>query len=167
MMNATLPDPATAPELFEGVLTRRVMAFVLDMIIIGALVLIVSIVGLIAGFFTFGLSWVALLVVIPLSIVMYYAATLGSARRATLGMQMMDIVLTPTREQALNGGLAFVHALLFWVTVWISWPISLVIALLTPRRQMVHDLVAGTLMVRRSPMAQHWAEFRRTSGRSN
>jgi hypothetical protein len=32
---------------------------------------------------------------------------------------------------------------------------------------MVHDLVAGTLMVRRSPMARHWAEFRRTSGRSN
>jgi uncharacterized RDD family membrane protein YckC len=165
-MNATLPDPATAPELFEGVLTRRVMAFVLDMIIIGALLMIVSIVGLIAGFFTFGLSWLALLVVIPLAIVLYYGATLGSARRATLGMQMMDIVLTPTREQVLNGGLAFVHALLFWVTVWISWPISLLIALLTPRRQMVHDLVAGTLMVRRSPMARHWAQLRNRSGRS-
>jgi uncharacterized RDD family membrane protein YckC len=155
-MTATLPDPATAPELFEGVLTRRVIAFVLDMIIIGAIVLAISIVGAIAGFFTFGLSWLALFVLIPLSIVLYYGATLGSARRATVGMSMMDIVLTPTRGQPLNGGLAFLHTLLFWVSAWIAWPISLLVALFTPRRQMVHDLIVGTLMVRRSPMVRHW-----------
>ena len=28
--------------------------------------------------------------------------------------------------------------------------------LLTPRRQMLHDLVLGTLIIRRSPMVQHW-----------
>jgi uncharacterized RDD family membrane protein YckC len=44
----------------------------------------------------------------------------------------------------------------FWVTVWISLPISLLVALLTPRRQMIHDLIVGTLMVRRSPMERHW-----------
>jgi len=165
-MTATLPDPATAPELFEGVLTRRVIAFVLDMIIIGAIVLAISIVGAIAGFFTFGLSWLALFVLIPLSIVLYYGATLGSARRATVGMSMMDIVLTPTRGQPLNGGLAFLHTLLFWVSAWIAWPISLLVALFTPRRQMVHDLIVGTLMVRRSPMVRHWQAQRAPSSQS-
>jgi len=38
------------------------------------------------------------------------------------------------------------------VSIWISWPISLLFALITPRQQMVHDLIAGTLMVRRSAL---------------
>lgn len=152
----TLPDPNTAPELFEGVLTRRVFAYLIDLAIMGAMILAFSLVGLIAGFLTFGLAWMALIFVIPATIVLYYAVTLGSPRRATVGMQMMDIVLTPTRGQPLDGWLAVIHAVVFWVTVWISWPISLLFALFTPRRQMIHDLLVGTLMVRRSPMIRHW-----------
>lgn len=151
-----LPDPATAPELFDGVLSRRVFAFIVDLVILGAMVLAFSLVGLIAGFLTFGLAWAALVMVIPASIVVYYAATLGSPKRATIGMQMMDIVLTPTRGQPLDGWMAVIHAAIFWVTVWISWPLSLLIALFTPRRQMLHDLLVGGLMVRRSPMVRHW-----------
>jgi uncharacterized RDD family membrane protein YckC len=159
-MSADLPDPATAPELFEGVLPRRVIAFFIDMMLIGVLTLALSFVGLIAGFLTFGLAWLALVVVLPLAILAYYAMTLGSSRRATIGMQMMDIVLTPTRGAPLDGWLAVIHAVLFWVTVWISWPVSLAVALFTPRQQMVHDLIAGTLMVRRSPMERHWQRVR-------
>ena len=33
-------------------------------------------------------------------------------------------------------------------------------ALFTPRQEMVQDLVTGTLMLRRSPMARHWASIR-------
>jgi uncharacterized RDD family membrane protein YckC len=134
-----LPDPATAPQLFEGVLTRRVVAYVIDL----------------------GLAWAALPFAVLGVIVLYYAATLGSSKRATLGMQMMDIVLTPTRGQPLDGWMAILHALLFWVSFWISWPISLIFALFTPRRQMIHDLIVGTLMVRRSPMMRHWQNARR------
>lgn len=151
-----LPDPQTAPELFEGVLTRRVFAFLIDTVIIGAMILAFSLIGLIAGFLTFGLAWLALAFVVPASIVLYYGATLGSSKRATIGMQMMDIVLTPTRGQPLDGWMAIIHAALFWLTTWISWPLSLLFVLFTPRRQMIHDLVVGTLMVRRSPMERHW-----------
>ncbi len=151
-----LPDPASAPELFEGVLTRRVMAFVIDLIVMGMMIIAFTIVGLIAGFLTFGLSWLALIFVVPATILVYYGATLGSHKRATLGMQMMDIVLTPTRGQPLDGWMAIIHAAVFWLTTWISWPVSLLFALFTPRRQMIHDLVVGTLMVRRSPMVRHW-----------
>lgn len=151
-----LPDPETAPELFEGLLTRRVFAFIIDLVVMGALILAFSLVGLIAGFLTFGLAWLALVVVIPATIVLYYGATLGSPKRATMGMQVMDIVLTPTRGQPLDGWMAIIHAAVFWVTAWISLPLSLLFVLFTPRRQMIHDLVTGTLMVRRSPMVWHW-----------
>lgn len=152
----TLPDPATAPELFEGVLTRRVFAYIIDLVIMGAMILGFGLVGLLAGFLTFGIAWLALILVIPASIVLYYGVTLGSPKRATVGMQMMDIVLTPTRGQPLDGWMAVIHAAVFWVTVWICWPVSLLFALFTPRRQMIHDLIVGTLMVRRSPMIRHW-----------
>ena len=160
----TLPDPATAPELFEGLLTRRVAAFFIDLFVIGMMIVAFAFFGLIAGFLTFGLAWLALVFVVPATIVLYYGATLGSPRRATVGMQMTDIVLTPTRGQPLDGPMAFIHAGVFWITTWISWPVSLLFALFTPRRQMIHDLLTGTLMVRRSPMVRHWrSQSARTS----
>jgi uncharacterized RDD family membrane protein YckC len=155
-----LPDPATAPELFDGLLTRRVMAYLVDLVIMSCIVLALGLIGTLLGFFTFGLAWVSLIFVVPAAIVLYYAATLGSPRRATIGMQMMDIVLTPTRGQPLDGWMATLHALVFWVTIWICWPVTLLFALFTPRRQMIHDFIMGTLMVRRSPMMRHWQRHR-------
>ncbi len=155
-----LPDPRTAPELFDGVLMRRVFAFVVDAIILGFISMVLLLVGTIAGFLTFGLAWLALPIVIPVAILGYYAATLGSPMRATVGMSMMDIVLVPARGYPLDGWKILVHPLVFWITVWVAWPVSLVVALFTPRQQMVQDLVTGTLMLRRSPMARHWAGVR-------
>ncbi|MDP1732035.1 MAG: RDD family protein [Devosia sp.] len=163
-MRTDLPDPVSAPELFESVLPRRVLAFFIDSAIMIFVTAIIAIVGGIAGFFTLGLTWIALPVVIPLVILGYYAATLGSPNRATIGMAAMDLVLTPTRGAPLDGWKILVHPLVFWITVWLAWPVSLVIALLTPRREMVHDLIAGTLMLRRSPMARHW---RNLAGRAS
>ncbi len=157
-----LPDPDTAPELFEGLLTRRVSAYLIDLVLIGILALVLGLVGVILGFLTFGLAWMALVFVLPAAVVLYYAITLGSHRRATVGMQVMDIVLTPTRGQPLDGWMAIFHALLFWLTFWISWPVTILFALFTPRRQMIHDLVMGTLMVRKSPMMRHWQRMRMT-----
>ncbi len=151
-----LPDPTRSPELFEGLLTRRTFAFVIDLIAIGFLFLGFSLLGVIAGFFTFGLAWLGLLIVVPASVVFYYSVTLGSSARATLGMRAMDLVLTPARGQPLDGWMALFHAGLFWITAWISLPLSLLFVLFTPRRQMLHDLITGTLMVRRSPMVRHW-----------
>ena len=165
-MRAELPDPATAPELFDGVLTRRAVAFIIDMVIVGLVATLIAIVGLVLGFLTLGLGWLALPFIIPLAILGYYVVTLGSPMRATVGMQLMDLVLTPTRGPPLDGWKILIHPLVFWVTVWIAWPISLVVALLTPRREMVQDLIAGTLMLRRSPMTRHWQHAARSASRA-
>ena len=155
-MTDNLPDPSTAPELFEGVLLRRAVAWVIDCVIIGLITIVALIVGTIIGVVTLGLGLLALPIIIPLAILGYYAATLGSPMRATVGMRVMDIVLTPVRGRPLNGWSILIHPLLFWVTVWISWPFSILFALFTPRQQMLHDLVVGTLMLRRSPMQRFW-----------
>lgn len=155
-----LPDPGTAPELFDGVLLRRSVAFIIDTLILGFIATILLFIGTIAGFLTFGLAWLSLPIVIPLAILGYYAATLGSPMRATVGMSLMDVVLVPARGYPLDSWKILIHPIVFWITVWVAWPISLFVALVTPRQQMVQDLVAGTLMLRRSPMVRHWAGMR-------
>ena len=155
-----LPDPTTAPELFAGVLGRRVMAYIIDLALMIAFMAMLFVVGLILSIFPLGLGAVALPLIIPVVIVAYYTLTLGSPMRATVGMWMFDLVLTPTRGRPLDGWKILIHPVVFWVTVWIAWPVSLAIALFTPRREMVQDLVTGTLMVRRSPMIRHWQRVR-------
>lgn len=155
-----LPDPTTSPELFAGVLGRRVMAYIIDLALMIAFMAMLFVVGLILSIFTLGLGAVALPLIIPVVIVAYYTLTLGSPMRATVGMWMFDLVLTPTRGRPLDGWKILIHPVVFWVTVWIAWPVSLAIALFTPRREMVQDLVTGTLMVRRSPMIRHWQRVR-------
>ena len=157
---SSLPDPSTAPELFDGVLQRRVMAYLLDVALIIAAVTVVSVLSVILGFFTLGIPWLLLPVVIPAIILGYYAITLGSPMRATVGMSTFDIVLVPARGYPLDGWKILIHPIVFWITVWVAWPISLVVALFTPRQQMVQDLVTGTIMLRRSPMVRHWAGAR-------
>jgi uncharacterized RDD family membrane protein YckC len=155
-MTYNLPDPDTAPELFDGLLMRRVIAFVIDVVILSGVIAVAALVALIAGIFTLGLGLLATPIILLLAIVGYYGITLGSWRRATLGMQAMDLVLTPTRGLPLDGWRAFAHPLLYWLTCWVLPPFSLLLALFTPRRQLLHDLVLGVLMVRRSPMERHW-----------
>ncbi len=157
---SSLPDPSTAPELFDGVLTRRVMAYMLDISILVSVVALFSLISVILGFFTLGIPWVLLPVLIPAIILGYYAITLGSPMRATVGMSVFDIVLVPTRGYPLDGWKILIHPIVFWITVWVAWPISLAVALFTPRQQMVQDLVTGTLMLRRSPMVRHWSGAR-------
>ncbi len=153
---AALPDPASHPELFDGVLPRRVLAYTIDVALMVAFMAMLFIVGLVFSVVTLGIGAVALPFIIPVVIVGYYVITLGSPMRATVGMWMLDLVLTPTRGRPLDGWKILIHPLVFWISCWFAWPVSLLITLFTPRREMVHDLVTGTLMVRRSPMEQHW-----------
>ncbi len=156
-MSSNLPDPHTAPELFEELLVRRAVAYVIDLVILAAITFATLIAGIVAGVVTLGAAFFALPFAIPIAIALYYGATLGSVKRATIGMRIMDIVLTPTRGAPLNGIRAFIHPVVFWLTWWFLTPFSFLFALFSPRRELLHDLIVGTLMVRRSPMERHWA----------
>lgn len=153
-----LPTPDTSPELFEGVLTRRVLAFMIDAVILTVSNVVAAIVLGILGVLTLGLAWLGYFIMVPGVAFLYYMLTLGSSARATIGMQVMDLVLTPTRSQPLDGALAVLHPFVGWLTYVTCTPFILLVSLFTPRRQLVHDLLVGTLMVRRSPMERFWRE---------
>lgn len=150
-----LPDPQKSPELFEDILQRRVIAFLIDFIIIAIIGIVISVLAGVAGVFTFGLAWLTLPLVGFIAPLLYYTLTLGGHTRSTVGMRKMDIVLTSTKSTYLDGWHIIAHVALFWMS-WAFSPLIFAIALFTPRRQLGHDLLVGTLMVRRSPMERHW-----------
>src|ERR1051325_9864021 len=87
-------DPATNPELFEGVVARRVVAFLIDFLILSIPVVFVSMfifaIGVVTfglGFFLYDMLWAAMLICRLAS----YVMTLGSPSSATIGMRLMDI----------------------------------------------------------------------------
>src|SRR5947207_14079101 len=78
-------DPAANPELFEGVLARRLVAFLIDLVIIGAPVVLATLFIFIFGIVTLGLGWALFWLLYPGSIawaLLYYGMTFGSRASA-------------------------------------------------------------------------------------
>jgi uncharacterized RDD family membrane protein YckC len=150
-MGDNLPDPNSDPELFESLLTRRVSAFIVDSIILSIMVFILTLILFIAGLVTFGITWLTIPIILPISILIYYSATLGSDSRATIGMRMFDIILVPTKGLALDGWKILIHPIVYWISIWAFAPL-LFIGLFTQRRQLLHDFITSTMMLRKSPL---------------
>jgi len=87
-------DPYLEPELFRSVLTRRVIAFIIDLFILAVPIALAVIFIAVFGLVTLGLGWALFWLVSPASIVwalVYYGASLGGPHSATIGMRMMDL----------------------------------------------------------------------------
>jgi uncharacterized RDD family membrane protein YckC len=141
-------DPAIHPELYEGVRTRRAFAFLIDFSVIVALMVAAYVVIAVVGIFTLGLLWLLLPAVWPVVAILYSVLTLGGPSSATPGMRFMGIEMRTLRGEPISYGLALLHVLGFWVSVAILTPLILIVALFTSRKQLLHDLVLGTVAVR-------------------
>ena len=97
-----LYDPDAQPDLYEGVLSKRVVAFVADAIIIVFLMIPAGLVVFVIGIVTLGIGWLlygALFAIVALG---YVAFTLGGPNSATVGMRWAGIEL-----RTWNGGPCF------------------------------------------------------------
>src|SRR5258707_15131657 len=81
-------DPWLQPELFRGVLTRRGIAFIIDLIVLSVSVILAGLFFALFGGVTLGLGWGVFLLVSPGSVVWavgFYGAPLGGPPSATVG----------------------------------------------------------------------------------
>ncbi len=146
-------DPWTEPELFRGVLTRRVFAFLLDLIVLAVPVILAVMFIAVFGLVTLGLGWVLVWLVSPASViwaVVYYGATLGGPYSATLGMRVMDLELRTWYGAPGYFVLGAMHAVLFWISISMLSPFVLLVGLFNARRRLLHDFVLGTVIVNTS-----------------
>ena len=146
-------DPYAEPELFRGVLTRRVFAFIIDLIVLSIPILLSVIFIAIFGVVTLGLGWALFWLVSPASVIwalVYYGASLGGVHSATLGMRMMDLQLRSWTGAPGYFVLGAAHALLFWTSISFLSPLILLIGLFNARRRLAHDIVLGTVGINNS-----------------
>ena len=143
-------DPAANPELFEGVLSRRLVAFFIDLIIITVPLIAAAIFIFLFGIVTLGLGWMLFWLVSPASIIwalVYYGVTMGSAASATIGMRAMEIEIRTWYGAPAYFLLGAVHAVVYWVSVSVLTPFILLVGLFNARRRLLHDILVGTVLV--------------------
>ena len=150
-------DPIVNPELFEGVLARRCIAFLIDVTIITVPVLFAAIFIFIFGLLTLGLGWALFGLLSPAAVVwgiVYYGFTFGSPASATIGMRIMDIEMRTWYGAPAYFVLGAVHAIIFWLTVSFLTPFILLIAFFNHRRRLLHDILVGTIVINNNKRAQ-------------
>jgi uncharacterized RDD family membrane protein YckC len=149
-------DPHINPELFEGVLARRIVAFFIDLIIIALPVVAASMFIFVFGLITFGLGWALFWLLSPASVLwalFYYGTTLGSPASATLGMRAMEIEMRTWYGAPAYFVLGAVHAVIYWVSVSVLTPFVLLVGFLNARKRLLHDMLVGTVVVNNAARA--------------
>jgi uncharacterized RDD family membrane protein YckC len=151
-------DPVTNPELFEGVLARRVIAFFIDFVILTVPVVFVTIFILLFGLITLGFGWYFLFPLLPPATVIwalfYYGLTFGGPYSATLGMRVMDLEMRTWYGAPAYFVLGAMHAVGFWITVSVLTPFILLVGFFNDRRRLLHDILLGTVVINNAARAQ-------------
>ena len=149
-------DPAIQPELFDGVLARRVVAFIIDFIILAVPVVFAAMFIFAFGIVTLGLGFALYWLLPPATVIwalLYFGGTLGGPASATIGMRVMDIEMRTWYGAPAYFVLGAVHAIAFWFTVSFFTPFVLVVAFFNVRRRLLHDILLGTVVINNAARA--------------
>jgi uncharacterized RDD family membrane protein YckC len=143
-------DPDLNPELFEGVLARRVLAFFIDFVVIAIPVVLAAMFIFVFGIVTLGFGWALYWLLPPGSVIwaiVYFGITLGGPRSATVGMRVMDLEMRTWYGAPAYFVLGAVHAIAFWLSVSALTPFVVLVAFFNGRRRLLHDIVLGTVII--------------------
>jgi uncharacterized RDD family membrane protein YckC len=141
-------DPMVQSQLFQGIIGKRTIAFIVDAIIILVLTAIAYVVVGLLGIVTLGLAWLLFGLVFPAVGLGYNALTIGGPNSATIGQRMMGLEVRMWFGGKVSPLVAAFHALLFWFSLVIFCPI-LLWAFFDPRKRCLHDLFAGVVVLNR------------------
>ena len=160
-------DPATMPELFDGVLARRIIAFIIDLIVLSIPIVFIAMFITVIGVVTLGLGFLLYALLSPIMVLwalFYYGITLGSPRSATLGMRVMDLEMRTWYGAPAYFVLGAVHAIVFWITVSVLTPFVLLVCLFNNRRRCLHDILVGTVIINNEARASALRATHRQAG---
>jgi uncharacterized RDD family membrane protein YckC len=143
-------DPVTQPELFEGVLPRRIVAFVIDVTILAIPVVLAAMFIFAFGIVTLGLGWALYWLLPPATVIWaiaYFGLTLAAPQSATIGMRAVDLEMRTWYGAPAYFVLGAVHAVLFWFSVTMLTPFILLVCFFNERRRLLHDMLLGTVII--------------------
>jgi uncharacterized RDD family membrane protein YckC len=149
---AGMPDPAAVPEAYEGVLLRRTLAYFIDLCLIGVLAVLSWIVFAVLWVLSFGLLGPVLWFLFGLIPLAYHTLLLSGPWSATIGMRLFDIELRSVTGERPGFLQALAQTALFYLTVGATCSLILLVALFNRHKRTLHDMLAGTVVVRRFPL---------------
>lgn len=159
-------DPDTNPELFDGVLARRIVAFIIDVVVIAIPVIFVAMLIFAFGVVTLGFGWALYWFLSPMTVIWaiaYFGLTLGSPRSASIGMRVMNIEMRTWHGAPAYFVLGAVHAIAFWFTVSFFTPFVLLVAFFNHRRRLLHDILLGTVIINSAERAANLRAYHAAS----
>ena len=138
----------TQPQLFEAVIRKRCVAFLIDAVIIALLWAVAVVAVTILGVLTLGLAWLLFGLIFPAVGLGYNALTIGGPKAATVGQRMMGLTVPMWYGGKVTPLIAAFHALLFWFSLVFFFPI-LLWAFFDQRKRCLHDILAGVVVINR------------------
>lgn len=149
-----IPDPVRDRQFYDGVIVRRILAFVIDFTIVLVvmfvfLVLIVAMTSITAGVAASAGAVLGFLTYFSTGFLYFWL--LISERSATVGMMITGIEVRDANGNRLDRLMAFLHTAGFYVSTFfmplliIGW----ILMATSPKRQMLHDLVLGIVVINR------------------
>ena len=142
---AGLPDPERDRQFYDGVPSRRLVAFLIDTVIIVA---IAAVAIPVFGILTLGLGFFAMPLVFMAIPFAYRVVTLTN-RSATWGMRAMGIEFRRADGTRFDFAYALMHAALFtaFFTVFVLHLVSMAAILMTRYGQSLPDLILRTTAI--------------------
>jgi uncharacterized RDD family membrane protein YckC len=140
----------TPGSLLAGVRRRRVLAWLIDLMLI-AILAGSSVLTLVAlGFLTFGLTW-GLLAWVPAIPLLYNWLWIASPASATPGQMLMDLTVRRDDDLGQPSLLQAGVSTLGYVVTIATGVIWFAVCLVTTHKRCLHDIVSGLVVVRRHP----------------
>ena len=136
-----LPDPVRQPQFYDGVTTKRLVAWIIDMVLIIGVCVFISLMTVFVGFFFFPM----LVLVVGF---VYRVATITSGS-ATWGMRFTGIELRTQDGERFDGQMALLHTAAFTISMAL-FPlqlISVILMLIDNRGQGLSDNFLGTVAI--------------------
>jgi uncharacterized RDD family membrane protein YckC len=151
--------------LTDGVMSRRIVGWVIDILLIAVLIWVLWWILVMFGLLTFGLGFGAMSI-LPLVPFCYHFFSLLGIASATPGQRMMGLTVRRNADLGPPTALqAVVAVLLFYMTMATSG-VLLVVALFTVRHRTLHDLVSGLVVVRVGALTAHGGGWNMHGGAS-
>lgn len=142
-MDYILPNPDTQPEFYADVPTKRLVAWVLDLIVIVAISAVIVPFTAFVGLFFFGFLMLVTGFV-------YRTVTLATGS-ATWGMRLVSIEFRDRTGRQFDLGSAFLHTLGYHLSFsfFPAQIVSIILMLTTSRAQGLTDHVMGSVAINR------------------
>ncbi|WP_298215387.1 RDD family protein [Acidocella sp.] len=144
------PSPPPEDALFQGVILRRCIAWLLDIIgmaLFGwALIVAIAIFGVL----TLGFGWLAFHI-LPWLPLVYYTLLVGGTG-ATPGQRLAGLAV---RQDAGLAPPTMAQALVWSLLMWLSYALAglpFLLVFFNPRHRAGHDLLSGLVLVRAAPV---------------